>query len=149
MKKGFSLIELLAVIILLGIIITLASLAVTTYKKNSEDSLKEQKIKYIETGALRWGEDHLNNLSSSCSYVNVGTLINDAYITGDNENKDKLLIPGTAESEGTFNTKCVCVKYENTFAGKNLSGEKDQYGSGYKGTTNYQVTASYGQGACN
>ena len=43
MKKGFSLIELLAVIILLGIIITLASLAVTTYKKNSEDSLKEQR----------------------------------------------------------------------------------------------------------
>ena len=33
MKKGFSLIELLAVIILLGIIITLASLAVETFGK--------------------------------------------------------------------------------------------------------------------
>ena len=146
MKKGFSLIELLAVIILLGVIITLASIAVTTFRKNSEDSLKEQKIKYIETGALRWGEDHLNSLNSSCNYVHVSELISGGYITGDDEAKENLLIPGTS---GSYNSKCVCIKYENTFAGKTLSDVTDQNGSSYKGGTNYQVTASYGEGACN
>ena len=146
MKKGFSLIELLTVIILLGVIITLASIAVTTFRKNSEDSLKEQKIKYIETGALRWGEEHLNSLNRTCKYVHISELINGGYITGDDDDKENLLIPGTSES---FNSKCVCIKYENVFSGKNLSEVTDQNGSSYKGQTNYQVTASYGEGACN
>lgn len=146
MKKGFTLIELLAVIILLGIIITLASISVTEFKKNSEESLKEQKIKYIESGALKWGEEHLNSLSSSCKYVSVSTLISGNYITGDDDTKDHLLIPGTNQN---FNSKCVCVKYVNVYSGKNLSGEKDNNGSSYKGVTKYEVTASYGTGVCN
>lgn len=153
MKKGFTLIELLVVIILLGIIITLASISVTEFRKNSQNSLKEQKIKYIESGALKWGEEHLNLLSSSCyvdsstgKRLSIQTLINGNYITGDDDSKEHLLIPGTSEN---FNSKCVCVKYENVFAGKNLSGEKDNNGSSYKGNTNYQVTVSYGEGACN
>ena len=146
MKKGFSLVELIAVIALLGVIITLAAISVTAFKRNSEEGLKTQKISYIETGALRWGEAHLNELNSTtCYYALVEDLISAGYITGDNDDKSKLLIPGIVETTETFNTKCVCVKYEDTFAGKNISG----YASSYHGTTNYQVTAAYGEGACN
>ena len=146
MKKGFSLIEILAVIVLLGIIITLASISVTAFRKNSEESLKNQKIKYIETGALRWGEDNLNSLNDGV-VIQVNDLITSGYITGDNEEKDELLMPGEAD---TFNSKYVCVKYENVY-GSNIGEESymDAYGSvyyyseKYNGITNYQVTAKY------
>ena len=142
MKKGFSLIELIAVIALLGILITIASISVTSLKKNSEEKLLNEKIKYIETGALKWGEDNLNVLSSSCNYVNVYTFIAGGYITGDEDDNSKLKIPGTNEY---FNEKCVCVKYENIYSNKDLS----DYASSYHGNTNYQVTATYGEGKCN
>ena len=143
-KKGFSLIELMAVIVLLGIIITIASISIVNFRKDSTEKLVNEKIKYIETGALKWGEDNLNILGNICNYVNVYTFIAGGYITGDNDDKTVLNIPGTNES---FNEKCVCVKYENIYANKDL----DNYASSYNyiNKTNYQVTATYGEGKCN
>ena len=135
MKKGFSLIELLAVIALLGVMLTLASIAITTYKKNSEENLKNQKIKYIETGALRWGEENLNSIPSSGVVKQVQVFIDAGYITGDDDTQANLTIPGTND---IFNNKYVCIKYENIFSDKNLSSY-----SSYHGQTNYQVTAKY------
>jgi len=153
MKKGFTLIEILAVIALLGILITLTSISIITFKNNSDESLKKQKIKYIETGALNWGEDHLNSLNGVCNYVHISELINGGYITGDNEEKDALLVPGTSE---TFNNKCVCVKYENVYSGnienasyKDANGSTHQYNETHHGNTKYQVIATYGEGVCN
>ena len=151
MKKGFSLIELIAVIALLGVLITLTSISVTSLKRTSEEKLLNEKIKYIETGALKWGEDNLNLLSSNSCYKNdssemltVQVLIAGGYITGDDNDNTKLKIPGTNEY---FNDKCVCVKYENIYSNKNL----DDYASSYNyesNKSNYQVTASYGEGKC-
>lgn len=143
MKKGFSLIELIAVIALLGIVITLTSISVTNFKKRSDEKLVSEKIKYIETGAIKWGEEHLNDLSSSCNYVNVYTFIAGGYITGDDVGNTKLKVPGTNEY---FNEKCVCVKYEDIFSNKNLTDYASSYN--YHGNTNYQVTANYGEGRC-
>jgi prepilin-type N-terminal cleavage/methylation domain-containing protein len=146
MKKGFSLIELLAVIVLLGIVVTITAISVMSVNKNSNERLKNEKIKYIETGALKWGENNLNSLGFSCYYISVNNLIRQGYITGDNTGTNgstngELLIPGES---GTFNNKCVCVKYENLYSGKEASIQK--YTENVN--TDYQVTATYGEGAC-
>ena len=156
MKKGFTLIELMVTITLLGIIITIASISIVTFKKNSDERLKEQKIKYIETGAIKWGEDHLNLLSEdTCTCILVNNLITDPkkYITGDDSNNTILKIPGTNK---TFNDKSVCVKYENVYANVDLnngiytdaSGSSRSYIDSYLNATKYEVTAKYDEGEC-
>ena len=139
MKKGFSLIELIAVIALLGIIMTLTSISVIHLKRNSDQKLYNEKVHYIEVGATKWGEDHLNLLSSdTCNNVLVSALINSGYISGDSDDNTKLLIPGT----NNYFEGSVCVKYENIHSDiSDLSSYASNYE--YDDYTNYQVTSKY------
>lgn len=139
MKKGFTLIELIAVIALLGILVTLTSISVVRLKKSTEEKLLNQKIEYVKTGAIKWGEDHLNLLSpDTCTYIDISSLINNNYINGDSDDNSKLLIPGTNE----FFQGNVCVRYKDIHSDiSNMSGYASNYG--YNDYANYQVTAEY------
>lgn len=151
-KKGFTLIELLAIIILLGIIVAFATISLSSFIQKSNKTMCEQKEKYILTSAIKYGEDHLNDLNntsdshyglSGCRKgykIRVNQLINYGYVIGDNEAGTKLLIPGKSESTKTFNTVYVCLKYENVYNNKNLDDYASSYN--YHGNTNYQVTAT-------
>ncbi len=172
MKKGFTLIELVAVIALLGIIITLTSISVIKFKKNSEKKLCQEKEKYIITSAIKYGEEHLNSLNNSndshykkCPFDNkygynitVGELIQLGYIVGDNnKTPSRLLIPGKPDGYDTsFNNKNVCIRYENIYNeidpenGSYIDSQSSihNYSDGYHGNTNYQVTARMNYSQC-
>ena len=133
-KDGFTLIEILVVVILLGILITFTSVSVIKIRKNTLNDLYKNKIKYIETSASEWGSDNLNLLNNnSCHYINVGFLITNGYAVGDNDNKTELLNP---LDNNSLNEKCICLKYTNIYDGEDIS------------TVNYQVVAQYSDSTC-
>ena len=54
MKKGFTLVELLGVITLLGILAIVAITPITKYIRNSKDEFYKRQIETIELAALNW-----------------------------------------------------------------------------------------------
>lgn len=72
-KKGFTLVELLAVIIILALLALLASTAVTKLVKDSKDDLYNNQLLLIEKAAEAWGADNINLLPDvgSCKYLTL------------------------------------------------------------------------------
>ncbi len=69
-NKGFTLVELLAVIIVLGIIVSIAvSSYLSSYDKTKEKLLKT-KIDNIELAAIEWAQENIKDISTGCSYQN-------------------------------------------------------------------------------
>ena len=56
-KKGFTFIELLAVIVVLAIIIVLAVSLIGNIRKNALQKEYENVVSYIETKAVKYAED--------------------------------------------------------------------------------------------
>ena len=56
-KKGFTLVELLAVIVVLGIVATIAVVSVGGISNTIKDNILEKKIKMIEEAAVLKGQD--------------------------------------------------------------------------------------------
>lgn len=62
MKRGFTLIELMAVIFILGIISTIAVIAVDKTIKDNKEKLYKAQIGTIEDAARTWGVKHIKYL---------------------------------------------------------------------------------------
>lgn len=60
MKRGFTLIELMAVIFILGIVGTIAVVAVDKTMKDNKETLYKTQISNIEGAARTWGDAHIN-----------------------------------------------------------------------------------------
>ncbi len=88
-KKGFTLIEILAVIVILGIIATIGTINIMKIRNDSYQDLLDTKIQNLEAAAIVYGQENPAELTSSCtvsevqySYctmVTVERLINGAY----------------------------------------------------------------------
>ena len=61
-KKGFTLVELLAVIIILSLLALLASTSVSKIVKDSKGDLYDTQVKLIQSAAEAWGADNLYDL---------------------------------------------------------------------------------------
>jgi len=61
-KKGFTLVELLAVIIILGVIGLIATVTVNNVLKENRESLYNEQIKLIEDKAKLWAAEHVFEL---------------------------------------------------------------------------------------
>lgn len=85
MKNGFTLVELLAVIAILGIIMAITFLSVNIILKNSRESLSETQIANVEEAAKVYYLKEGMAISAEC--VSVSELINNGYIDA-NEVKD-------------------------------------------------------------
>ena len=77
-KKGFTLVELLAVIMLLGIVMSIATLSITSISKKIKDRQFELKKQDIIIAAKKYAE------STGIKKVYVDTLIKEGYYTADN-----------------------------------------------------------------
>jgi len=75
-KKGFTLVELLAVIIILSLLALLTNTAVTKLVKDSKDELSDTQIQLIQSAAEAWGADNLLKLpkAGECSYLTLENL---------------------------------------------------------------------------
>ncbi len=97
-KKGFTLVEMLAVIALIAV---LSVVAVSTYRGINESSKKkalEAKIQQIESAAEKWTRE--NNITNGMS-ISVNTLVVEGYLSADEAGTDGLAVirnPVTSEN---------------------------------------------------
>ena len=85
MKKGFTLVELLAVIIILGILSLIAGTTVTTFLKKGKTDLYNQQLKNIELACKNWGSENSDLIeekfdSYNSIIVTIGYLQDKGYI---------------------------------------------------------------------
>ena len=97
-KKGFTLVEVLAVIVIIGIVAMMASTGVMKVRENSLKKLLNSKIEELEASAILYGQENQNSLGgacvvdgeeySFCKLVTVKFLIDEGYYTTSEENKN-------------------------------------------------------------
>lgn len=86
MKKGFTLVELLGVLVILGLLALITVPIITNSINSSKKNLKEVEIKNIVKAAKDWAADNMDKLpsfspetSGSCN-VSIETLVSGGYI---------------------------------------------------------------------
>ena len=75
-KKGFTLVELLATIIILGLLALLASTSVTKVIKESKGDLYTTQIELVKSAAEAWGAENINKLpdDGECKFLTIKNL---------------------------------------------------------------------------
>lgn len=99
-KKGFTLVELLVVLVLLAVIMTIAIPSVTSSIERSKDKQKNSKIELLVSAAELYADRHRNSIGNT---VYIGNLICDGLITKEqakNPKNEKSTICGYARNEG-------------------------------------------------
>lgn len=125
-KKGFTLVELLAVIVIIGLIATIGVTSYSAIKKKIEIKMQETKMQLIIEAAKAYGEDHKNEIAnkdaiSVCNSTirELGTArygVNEVLIA-ENYYEDEELknsCKGKSTSEDPNNTCAVRIKYNRT-----------------------------------
>ncbi|MBE6148665.1 MAG: prepilin-type N-terminal cleavage/methylation domain-containing protein [Firmicutes bacterium] len=90
-KKGFTLVELLATIVLLGIILTIAVTSFSSVQGAIQKKQRENIISNVKVAAKRYVND------TEVKKVYVETLIQEGYIEADDES-NQIIAPDTKES---------------------------------------------------
>ena len=90
-KNGFTLVELIAVIVILGLLALIANSSVVNVVKNSKSDLYNAQLKLIESAAETWGNDNLDKLPNDgeCKYLTLANLKNYGLI------KEEIINPKT------------------------------------------------------
>lgn len=112
-QKGFTLVEVLAVIIILGVIGLIVMPAVTGSINDSKDDLYDMQVSNIIEAGKTWSADNLNSLptiSGDSKVVTLQELQENGYIDEDitNPKTNKKFDPTTTCVKVTYNGK----KYE-------------------------------------
>ena len=132
-SKGFTLVELLAVIAIIAIITIMIMPGILTVRNSVLESSYENKVSQIVVAAKDYGQEHITELkspvsvplpadatpttgSSDCIYRTVNFLINNGYlktsntyVVGGDESSD-FLDPRTNEP---MNNMSVCIRFDN------------------------------------
>lgn len=103
-KYGFTLIEVLVVIIILGLLAVILYPTFDKLIKNNKEKLYEKQVETLEHSASLWGTDNLSLLNNAGTYrLDLNTLYTAGYI-----NNDDIINPMT----GTDMTGCVVVDWQ-------------------------------------
>lgn len=120
-KKGFTLVELLAVITILGILVTISVVSVTSViNRSTENSYKTLEDEMVEA-AKKYVVENIDNYTSP---VLLSTLIENGYIKEikDPANKSKICdktaskvtitVSGINDNKFTYKAHLKCDSYE-------------------------------------
>ena len=132
MKKGFTLVELLAVIIILSLLGLVCIVGVTTLIKKTKTDINSTQMKSIEIAAREWATENIDILPSSgeCIYITLDNLKNyglldDNIVNAVTDEKIsdelKITIEGTTNS---FNN----IEYNYTVDASDVTGCRYIYG---------------------
>lgn len=109
-NKGFTLVELLAVLIVLSLILLIVIPSVSGTLKASRKSSYDKQIKVLETAAEKWGVENINLLPQSNSSDSLVLDFNTLYTSGQ-ITKYPIINPITnKELEG-----CILITYNNQY----------------------------------
>lgn len=108
MKKGFTLVELLAVIAVLSVIMSVALFSVVRVRNNSLEKIVETKIDLIEQAAILYGQENPNELNNKqdngCTNKVINTENNNGDVTSYTINYCLIKTTGELIDEGYFNS---------------------------------------------
>ena len=106
-RNGFTLTELLGVIIVLGMIALIVFPNINKSIKNSKNKIYQEQVSLIEENARRWGIDHIHLLPDSGSYyLELNELVTGGYVS-----KKEIKDP---RNESVMNG-CVVIAYNNEY----------------------------------
>ena len=114
-KKGFTLVELLVVIVILGVIMSIAIPSITSSIERSKDKQKTQIIKLIESAGELYVDKHKNTVKTGP--ITLSQLIEDGLITKE-------------EMKDPFNEKrtlCGYLGYDGKKVSWNDTSSANQY----------------------
>ena len=97
-KLGFTLVELMAVLVILGVILLMAMPSITNTFRNSEDMEAEEYLETICLAAKTYAEFETG---VSTSHISIDSLISEGYV------RDNLKVPDSQK-------KYRCVKILST-----------------------------------
>lgn len=105
-KKGFTLVELLAVLVLISLLMGLAIPGINRISNNMKKKSYNQKIKLIESAAELWGQDNKTRLQTTkcniddnevpCYKIKIEELLSENYLDSYN-NSGKYINPKNDE----------------------------------------------------
>jgi len=95
-KKGFTLMEILCVVALLGIISVIASVGLVSMSNNTKKNTYCAKLELIKTAALDYGKSHEKELNNSLEkyegYKSLTITVEDLIKNGFPVDKDNIVI---------------------------------------------------------
>lgn len=120
-KRGFTLIELMAVIIVLGIIAVMIVPKITNTVESSREQAYQNQIASLVSAAKRWGASNSDKLSNETS-VQFSTLFDEGYIKQKNVVNPKTDEPLDGCIKISYDEEYSQYKYEytddNSFCGR-------------------------------
>ena len=119
-KKGFTLVELLAVIVILGVLTAIAVPSVLGISKKIKSNMYDSKIKTIEVAAELWADDNKSSCINDIDKLTIKTLIDKNYLKAD-DNSGNFNNPtdGNSLKEKTLNDlgiNVTCPKTSKTYS---------------------------------
>ena len=94
-RRGFTLVELLSVLVLISLLLSLAIPGINKISSNMKKKSYSKKVSLVLSAAELWGQDHKTLLQTkddcklstgkvvSCYKITVGSLIKDNYLDSD------------------------------------------------------------------
>ena len=141
MNKGFTLVELLAVIVIITLITVVAVPNAFTFQRNMTNRMFCSKVKSVETAGRQYGNDIYNTLDTKpdklssikcpdsydrCVKVSVGLLINKKYLKAEStEGVLGFYDPRNFTNMATENEVIVYINKRRVYAKFIFSKEKD------------------------
>jgi len=132
-RRGFTLLELLIVIAIIGILVAMGTVSYSTAQKRARDSKRQGDMKAIQNAFEQYYSKNNGNYPSSCS-------VDTTYLPGGMPTDPKTGVPygGSCSTNPTncgvcsTNGYCLCVVLENSGQGNSTNNS-----CGFSTTGNY------------
>ena len=111
-KKGFTLVELLTVIVLLAIIAAITTPVIINVINDSRENAYEEQVRLITSAAERWGTENMTYLNGKGScYLSAEKLSEEGYLSA-----EKIINPKKpSENMGVVEITVNNGKYEYVY----------------------------------
>ena len=112
-KNGFTLVELLAVMIILGLLMVIAIPAYSAVYSSIKRNNLSGKISEINAAAMKYGQtvkDEIKEKGNKCLDLTVGDLVERGYILSEEDNEPAIMSPVTGKPLDGVIKICYCNK---------------------------------------
>lgn len=122
-SNGFTLVELLSVIVLIGLLIGIGIPGINKISDNMNRKSLEKKISLVESSAILWGQDNKALLQKesncttdegfySCYKITIKELIEEDYLDSENNKASDPVYNNPLTGENLVNASCEVFVYK-------------------------------------